>query len=140
MSTGSLRHRQIFGISSFRLALFALLVAGSVTAIAQQPALPVPEISADLGTCTANFHVTDMGGNPLYNAQIHTVIRYGFMSKRKLELDAGTNSDGRVRFVKLPEQTKKPVEFTISNGSDTAKRSFSPDADCHATFEVPLKK
>jgi hypothetical protein len=81
-----------------------------------------------------------MAGNPLYNAKIHTLIRYGFMSKRKLELDAGTNSDGRARFAKLPEEIKKPIEFTISNGTDTAVRTYDPASGCHGNYEVPLKK
>lgn len=126
-----------------RFMLLAAFVLSAIAGFAQQPAAsatPITEISADLGTCSATFHVTDMAGNPIYNAKIHTVIRYGFMSKRKLELDAGTSPDGRARFVKLPDELKKPVEFTISNGSDTAKRTFEPGGDCHASYEVPLRK
>lgn len=126
-----------------RITLISAFVLSAIFAFAQQPATTAPlitEMSADLGTCSATFHVTDMSGNPIYNAKIHTVIRYGFMSKRKLELDAGTSSDGRARFVKLPDELKKPVEFTISNGTDTARRTFEPGADCHSSYEVPLKK
>lgn len=121
--------------------IFAVLLL-SVVAFAQkpaQPANPVTEISADMGSCSAEFHVTDMAGNGIYNVKIHTLIRYGFMSKRKLELDAGTNSDGRARFVKLPDDPKKPIEFTITNGVDSATRSYDPATDCHANYDVPLK-
>ncbi len=125
------------------LARFVIAVALlSCIVFAQKPAPsanPITEISADMGSCSADFHVTDMAGNGIYNAKIHTLIRYGFMSKRKLELDAGTNSDGRARFVKLPDDTKKPVEFTITNGVDTATRSYDPTTDCHASYDVPLK-
>lgn len=123
-----------------RFTFILLLAFAAVLAYSQKPpASPVTEISADLGPCSAEFHVTDMAGNPLYNAKVHTVIRYGFLSKRKLELDAGTNADGRARFIKLPETLKKPVEFTITNGVDTATRNFSPATDCQASFNVPLK-
>src|SRR5512146_2048867 len=106
----------------------------------QQPATSaVTEISADLGTCSAEFHVTDMSGKGIYNAKVHTVIRYGFMSKRKLELDAGTNADGRARFVKLPNETKRPIQFTVTNGADKATRSYDPATDCHAQYDIPLR-
>jgi hypothetical protein len=121
--------------------LLVLVLAVAVAAVAQtpaQPANPVTEVSADLGSCSAEFHVTDMAGKPLYNAKIRTIIRYGFLSKRKLELELGTNSDGRARIVKLPNEAKKPIEFTITHGADTATRSFDPATDCHAQYDVPL--
>lgn len=123
------------------LVLLGVAVVASGLLFAQTPARPVnpvTEISADLGTCSAEFHVTDMRGHGIYDAKIRTVIRYGFLSKRKLELEAGTNSDGRARFVKLPDNTKKSIEFTITNGIDRAKRSFNPGTDCHAEYDVPL--
>jgi hypothetical protein len=123
-----------------RSTAILLLAFAALFAYSQKPPVnPVTEISADLGPCSAEFHVTDMAGNPLYNAKVHTIIRYGFLSKRKLELDAGTNADGRARFIKLPDTLKKPVEFSITNGIDTATRNFSPATDCHASFNVPLQ-
>ncbi len=101
--------------------------------------VPVTEISADLGPCSADFHVIDMAGNAIYNAKITTTIRYGFLSKRRLDLQVGTNSNGRARFVKLPDELKKPVEFTITNGVDTATRSYDPGTNCHSAYDVPLK-
>ncbi len=101
--------------------------------------VPVTEISADLGPCSADFRVTDMAGNGLYDAKITTTIRYGFLSKHRLDLQAGTNSNGRARFVKLPQELKKPMEFRVTNGTDTVTRSFDPGTDCHAEYDVPLK-
>jgi hypothetical protein len=122
------------------LPVLVLLLA--MASVAQEPGVrvtSVTEISADLGPCSAEFHVTDMNGKGIYNAKIHTLIRYGFLSKRKLELDAGTNSEGRARFVKLPGEAKRPIEFTVSNGVDKATRSYNPATDCHANFDIPLK-
>jgi hypothetical protein len=122
------------------LVMAVLMVCAAAFLGAQAaPTNPVTEISADLGPCSAEFHITDMAGNGIYNANIHTLIRYGFMSKRKLELDAGTNSDGRARFIKLPAELKKPVEFTVSNGADRAVRNYDPAADCHVQYDVPLR-
>ncbi len=99
------------------------------------------EISADLGPCSAAFHVTDMVGKPLYNAKIHTQIRYGFLGKRKLDLDTSTDSTGRAVFINLPDQLRKPpMTFRISYGYDNAELSYDPATDCHASYEVPLGK
>ncbi|HUK87775.1 MAG TPA: hypothetical protein VLT85_08935 [Terriglobales bacterium] len=118
-----------------------LLLASTLTfAQAAQPApQPPTEISADLGSCSAEFHVTDLAGHGLYNAKIHTLIRYGFWSKRKLELEAGTNAAGHARFVKLPDQIKKPMVFDIHYQDQKVTQSYDPGVDCHASYDVPLK-
>jgi hypothetical protein len=123
-------------------SLVMVVVAFALAAFAQNPAPsnPVTETSADLGPCSADFHVTNMAGKPLYNAKISTVIRYGFLGKRKLEIEMGTNSDGRARITKLPAEAKKPIEFTITNGTDKASRSYEPATDCHARYDIPLGK
>jgi hypothetical protein len=122
------------------LAIVSTAALGQVprTAIQAQP--PVTEISADLGPCSVEFHVTDLAGAPLYNAEIKTTIRYGFLNKRKLELQAGTNADGRARFVKLPAQVKQPIEFQVQYKDQTASFSIDPGTDCHAERDVPLGK
>lgn len=97
------------------------------------------EISADLGSCSALFHVSDLRGTPLYNAQVHVLIRYGFMSKRRTELTAGTNADGRVKFVRLPNEVKKALRFDVSYGEQTATLLMDPATRCQAEFDVPLK-
>ena len=120
---------------------FFLLVASNL-ALAQAPAAPPQaptEISADLGSCTVDFHITDLAGNPLYNAKIHTLIRYGFWSKRKLELEAGTNADGKARFVRLPDEAKKPIVFDIQYQEQKASQSYDPGVNCHASYNVPLR-
>ncbi len=98
---------------------------------------PVPEITADLGPCSAAFHVTDLAGNGLYNAQIHVLVRYGMV--HKLDLSAATNVDGRVKFVKLPNKTKKPMNFEVKYQDQTANYIVDPATNCNASFDVPLK-
>lgn len=122
--------------------LAALLLLAPASSPAQAPApgaQPPTEISADLGSCTVDFHVTDLGGQPLYNAKIHTLIRYGFWSKRRLELEAGTNAGGRARFVKLPNEAKKPIVFDIRYQDQTVTQSYDPAVTCNAHYDVPLK-
>lgn len=132
--------------------LIAVIVAASIPVISQesgdanpqqkpaQPSAAVTEISADLGTCSVEFKVTDMVGKPLYNAKIKTQLRYGFMSKRKLDLEAGTNSDGRARFINMPNQVKSPILFEGTNGSDTATMTWDPGTNCRAQYPMILGK
>lgn len=99
----------------------------------------VTVISADMGgTCSVDFRVTDLNGKGLYDARIHTIIRHGFMSQRKLELTAGTNADGRARFIKLSGAIL-PVTFTISNGTTVAKRTWNPADECNAHYDVAMR-
>lgn len=122
-----------------KIAILLLAVSSvAFTQNAPPPQRPT-EISADLGPCTVDFHVTDLDGKGVYNANVHVLIRYGFLSKRKLELDAGTNADGRVRFTHLPVTSKKPLIFTIKYQSEAAVQTYDPDTNCHASYDIPLK-
>ena len=53
-------------------------------------------------------------------------------------MQAGTNADGRARFVKLPAQVKQPIEFQVQYKDQTASFSIDPGTDCHAKRDVPL--
>lgn len=120
------------------LAFFALI--GTIAAAAQQPTSPVTEISAEMGSCSVEFRVTNFVGEPIYNAKIATQIRYGFLGKRKLDLEAGTNSDGRARFVKMPDKVKNPIQFETRWGGDTASITWDPGNNCHAEYPILLGK
>ncbi len=123
-------------------ALIALLATFASAQEAPKPAATQPptEISADLGTCRVDFKVTNLKGKPIYNAKIKTTIRYGFLGKRKLSLEAATNSDGRLRFVKMPNQVRDPVEFEATYGDDTTTVVWDPGNDCSAEYPVMLGK
>lgn len=101
----------------------------------------VPVINGNLGPCSADFSVLDSNDKPLYNAKVHVNIAYGFMSKRKTDLEIGTNSDGKARIEGLPDKLKKPpLEFTIRSGDQTKAVTQDPAVECHATFSVQLGK
>ncbi len=98
----------------------------------------VPVIDAELGPCSVNFVVTDSGKKPIYAAKIDVVIRYGFMSKRKIELVVSTNSDGKARVTGLLEKGKKPLEFHVTSGLLNKTVVHDPATKCDATLEVML--
>ena len=71
----------------------------------------VPEISGNLGGCSVEVRVIDSAGKPVYGAQVSVHMRYGFGGFHRLDLQIGTNSDGRARFVCLTERARMPLSF-----------------------------
>ncbi len=121
------------------LITVAALVLYSALALAQQSP-GVPSVNAELGPCYANFQVNDESGKPLYNAKIHVVLRYGFMSKRKMDLEVGTNSEGKARVAGLPQELKKVPVFRVSLGSKWSSVQYDPATNCHANYTITLGK
>ena len=112
--------------------------AANQTAANQTPAVDVPVVDGGVGPCKADFTVKDGDGKPLYDAKISVTLRYGFWSKRKTDLQVGTNSDGKARITGLPDAPKKPLEFQIKSGTVTNTVTDDPTANCTATFNVTM--
>jgi hypothetical protein len=101
--------------------------------------IPVPSIDAGLGPCTVDFTVTDAGQNPIYDAKITVRIKYGFLGLRRIDLEIGTNSNGRARFTRLPEKARKPpLEFVVHYHNRTETVLYWPAVDCHKEYTVKL--
>jgi len=124
---------------------FALLaVVVSISAFSQTSAPPdpksVPVIDGGIGPCSADFTVTDAAGSPVYAAKIKVHIAYGFMSARKLDLEIGTNADGKARFIGLPDRLKHGLYFHASEGDLTGEAFGDPANTCKAQFTITLQK
>jgi hypothetical protein len=120
------------------------LLALSISAFSQTaPARPdpkdVPVIDGGIGACSADFTVTDEAGAPVYAAKIKVHIAYGFMYARKLDLEVGTNADGKARFIGLPDRVKRGLFFE-AEGDRTAEAFDDPATTCKAQFTVALRK
>ena len=98
----------------------------------------VPVVDGALGSCRADFTVKDEAGKPIYNAKIHITLKYGFLNKRKTELEVGTNSDGKARVTGLPNLPKRPLEFEIKSGTVSKAVTDDPSTTCNAVYEVTL--
>jgi hypothetical protein len=112
-------------------------------ALAQQPAAETqkPElaiISARLGSCAADFTVKDADGKPVYAATVHVRVRYGFMSLKRMDLEVGTNSDGKARVEGLPEKGKL-LAYDITKADKKAAVEQDLEISCHKVFDVSLK-
>ena len=99
----------------------------------------VSEISADLGACSALITVTGADSKPIYSAKVNTRIRYGPLGVKKLDLEAFTGADGRLKITNLPEVLKKPMFIYIQKDNKQETVEFRPDMRCRAEFNVQLK-
>jgi hypothetical protein len=113
-----------------------LCSAAVPTLQAQEPEVPV--VKADVGPCSADFTVADSESKPIYDAKIQVRVRYGFMSKRKTDLEVGSNSNGKARIEGLPEKGKKPLVFRVRHDKFLKSVEQDPASDCHADFAVVL--
>jgi len=116
-------------------AIFVFLLDEGAT-VADSPEVPV--VDAGLGSCRADFLVKDGADKPIFNAKISLTIKYGFLSKRKSEVEIGTNSDGKARVTGLPNLPKKPLEFAIKSGEVSTTVTDDPFTNCNAVFNVTL--
>ena len=131
------------------LALALTFVGFKVPFAAQQatpspaptPAQEVPAIDGNAGPCSVDLTVTDGQGKGVYAATVKVHMAYGFGGIRKLDLEAGTNSDGRVRFKGLPAKVHNPpLEFHASKDDLTGLASFNPATECQAKHDIILEK
>jgi hypothetical protein len=117
----------------FKLLLVLMLFSTSAFAA------DVPSISADLGPCSARFTVTD-GSKPVYDAKVRTRIKYGSFGIRKLDLEIGTDANGKADVLKLPNMIKQPIAFEIVKGDISRTVIFDPSQKCEAAYDVALRK
>jgi hypothetical protein len=137
-------------VSGAVLTNFFALVILSVTALqaqstpaqTAQPIDPktITEIDAGLGPCSADFTVNDSNGSPIYNAKIRLHIAYGRLNLHKLDLEAGTNADGKARFIGLPDKSKEGLFFRASAGAHETSVFDNPTQTCKKAFTVVVER
>lgn len=118
-----------------------IAAAALVLALAQttEKAPDVTVMKAALGgSCSAEFTVKDAAGKPVYGANVHVRVRYGFAGVKRADLDVGTSSAGKARIEGLPDKAR-PLNWEI--GKEEKKTDVTQDVaeKCNATFEVTLK-
>jgi DNA-binding beta-propeller fold protein YncE len=95
-------------------------------------------ISARLGPCYADFTVTDPAGAPVYAATVHVRIRYGLMNLKRMDLEVGTNSEGKARVEGLPEKAR-PLRYEISKSGLASVVEQDLSTTCRGTYPVTLR-
>ena len=137
MTLNSIRSKRVVQHVVGALAL-SLLFAAAMPA--SQQSTPVPQVNANLGPCTVDFTVSQKANQPLFNAEISVKIAYGFMGMKKMDLKVGTNSEGRARFVGLPEKVHRPpLEFVVRAKGMTKTVNYWPSVKCQARYSVEME-
>jgi hypothetical protein len=124
----------------------SLALAASVFACAQTTANPpvdpktIPVVDGAIGPCSADFTITDAAGAPVYAAKVKIHIAYRFLNAHRLDLEVGTNAEGKARFIGLPDHVKRSLNFQASEGDRTGEVLDDPAKTCKAEFTVKLEK
>ena len=124
-----------------RIAPTLILFAAFASAAAgQQSADPhsIPAVDAGLGPCSADFTINDANDKPIYAAKVTVRVQYGRF--HRLDLEVGTNIDGKGRFTGLPQRIKNGLFFEASEGDRTGNAFDDPSKTCKTQFTVVLRK
>jgi hypothetical protein len=101
----------------------------------------IPVIDGAAGPCTLQLTVTTVEGKPVYDAKVKVHIAHRFGGFHKLDLEAGTNADGKVKFVGLPAKVRRPpLEFQASKDQLAGVLTYDPANECQAKHDITLDK
>jgi len=101
----------------------------------------VPVIQGGAGPCSIELTVMGANGKPVYAATVKVHIAYGFGGMRRLDLEAGTNSDGKVKFTDLPRRVARPpLEFHALKDEFEGVAAYDPSTECQAKHDITLEK
>jgi hypothetical protein len=120
------------------LLVLVLLTAFLGQQPAGQPKPEVPALKAGLGTCAADFVVKDGDGKPVYQATIHSKIRYGALSVKRMDVEVSTNDEGKARIEGLPSKAK-PIVYDIEKAGVKTTAQQDVATGCLASLQVTLK-
>ena len=126
----------------FLAAIFGVAQSMSLARAAAAPAgEKVPTMDGGAGSCSLELTVNGPDGKPVYAAIIKVHMAYGFGGIRRLDLEAGTNSEGKVKFTGLPPRVHRPpLEFHASKDDLEGVGTYDPAAECEAKHDIVLRK
>lgn len=101
----------------------------------------IPVLDGGAGPCSAEFTVTTADGKPAAAAKVKVHIAYRFGGLHKLDLEASTNSDGKVKFTGLPSRVRRSeLEFAATKDDSVGAARVDPAKECQAKREIKLEK
>jgi hypothetical protein len=99
----------------------------------------VPSIAAEAGPCSVEMTVTAESGKPVYAALIRVRVSYGFLGIRRVDLEVGTNAEGKAKFVGLPQDGERVLYFRAAKGGLKGAAVHSTAQDCDARHSIILR-
>jgi hypothetical protein len=131
---------QVVVVIGFAVLLAAQTEQKATTSSNAQPPQAVPVMDGGAGPCSLDLTVT-ANGKPASVVNIKVHIAYGFAGVRRLDLEAYTNYDGKVRFTGLPARVHQPpLAFHASKDDLTGTAVYNPESECEAKHEIVLTK
>ncbi len=98
-------------------------------------------IDGGVGPCSVEFTVIDADAKPQYGATVKVHIAYGFGGFRRLDLEAGTNVNGKVKFKGLPAKVRNPpLEFNATKDDLIGMATYNPANQCESKHDIMLEK
>ena len=127
------------GVSGGLSLALALPSTQEASAPSSSPtAQTVPVMDGGAGPCSLDLTVTK-DGKPVAAASVKVHIAYGFAGVRRLDLEAYTNNEGKVKFAGLPVRVRRPpLEFGSSKDQFAGTAVYDPQSECHAKREIVL--
>lgn len=108
---------------------------------ASDAAQQVPIMNGEAGPCSLELTVMGPDQKPVYAAKVKVHIAYGFGGIRRLDLEAGTNSDGKLKFTGLPARVHRPpLEFRASKDDLEGVATYDPTSECQGKHDLTLSK
>lgn len=99
----------------------------------------VPVMDGGAGPCSLELTVISADAKPVYASTVKVHVAYGFGGIRRLDLQAGTNSDGKVKFTGLPARVHRPpLEFHASKDELEGVATYDPSAECGAKRAITI--
>lgn len=117
------------------------LSLGQLACAQNPPAQQIPVMDGGVGKCSLLLTVLSPDGKPVLGADVKVHIAYGFAGVRKLDLEAYTNADGKLKFTGLPAKVHQPpLQFQASKDQLSGMATYDPANECEAQHDLPLEK
>ena len=97
----------------------------------------------DGGAGPCSLEVTALGPDvkPVYGANVKIHVTYGFGGFHKLDLEVGTNSEGKAKFTGLPAHVHRPpLEVDATKDDLSGMVTYDPASQCDAKQRITLEK
>jgi len=130
-------HRPLPGLTL--VALFLLAALAAAQSPSSQSAQQIPVMDGGAGPCSLLLTVRAPDTKPVLAANVKVHIAYGFAGVRKLDLEAYTNADGKLKFTGLPSKVKDPpLQFQATKDQLSGFATYNPASECEAQHDLPL--
>ncbi|HEY6183023.1 MAG TPA: hypothetical protein VIW67_12305 [Terriglobales bacterium] len=132
--------KRTFVLCSFWLIVGLFAAAQTSDQMSASDAHKVPVIDGAAGSCSVDLTVT-ADSKPVYAAKVKVHIAYGFGGLHKLDLEASTNVDGKVKFTGIPAKVRRSsLEFEAAKDQLSGTLIYDPSTECQAKHDIALEK